>query len=132
MTLPIETTKATQDAAFDLLVVFTQPPLTASLPKEGLDLALVSSTFEQSTGLIFLGAGVLQLSPNQQPDCLALKGTQAMLKALALYGIDKVFVETQALVDYGLTANNLLLPVISQNTQELQALIANSRNTLTF
>lgn len=118
--------------AFDLLVVFTQPPLTASLAKEGLDLALVSSTFEQRTGLIFLGAGVLQLYQEQQPNVLALKGTQAMLKALPLYDIDQIIVEEQALLDYGLTANQLLLPVQTFNSAQLQQLVATSRNLLTF
>lgn len=119
-------------STFDLLVMFTQPPLTASLPKEALDLALVSSTFEQRTGLIFLGAGVLQLVQNQQPNVLALKGTQAMLKALALYDIDQIFVEQQALLDYGLTAAELLLPVQLCNTKQLQQHLATSRNLLTF
>lgn len=119
-------------STFDLLVMFTQPPLTASLPKEALDLALVSSTFEQRTGLIFLGAGVLQLVQNQQPNVLALKGTQAMLKALALYDIDQIFVEQQALLDYGLTATELLLPVQLCNTKQLQQHLATSRNLLTF
>jgi len=117
---------------FDLLVVFTQPPLTASLAKEGLDLALVNSTFEQRTGLIFLGAGTLQLQQNQQPDILALKGTQAMLQALALYDIDQIFVEEQALQDYGLLAADLLLTVEVCNTEKLQQKIAASRNLLTF
>lgn len=119
-------------STFDLLVMFTQPPLTASLPKEALDLALVSSTFEQRTGLVFLGAGVLQLVQNQQPNVLALKGTQAMLKALALYDIDQIFVEQQALLDYGLTAAELLLPVQLCNTKQLQQHLATSRNLLTF
>lgn len=119
-------------STFDLLVMFTQPPLTASLPKEALDLALVSSTFEQRTGLIFLGAGVLQLVHNQQPNVLALKGTQAMLKALALYDIDQVFVEQQALLDYGLTAADLLLTVEICDKNQLQQRLAASRNLLTF
>ena len=117
---------------FDLLVIFTQPPLTASIPKEALDLALVSSTFEQRTGLIFLGAGVLQLVQNQQPNVLALKGTQAMLKALALYDIDQIFVEQQALLDYGLTAADLLLTVEICDKNQLQQRLAASRNLLTF
>ena len=105
-------------STFDLLVIFTQPPLTASFPKEALDLALVNSTFEQRTGLIFLGAGVLQLVQNQQPNVLALKGTQAMLKALALYDIDQVFVEEQQHYYCPLPAatqlnfSNLLLTVV--------------------
>lgn len=117
---------------FDLLVIFTQPPLTASIPKEALDLALVSSTFEQRTGLIFLGAGVLQLVQNQQPNVLALKGTQAMLKALALYDIDQILVEQQALLDYGLTAADLLLTVEICDKNQLQQRLAASRNLLTF
>lgn len=116
----------------DLLVVFTQPPLTASSPKEGLDLALVNSTFEQRTGLIFLGAGVLQLNPNQQPDVLALKGTQAMLKVLGLYDIQQIFVEEQALLDYRLTLADLILTAESCTKQKLEALTANSRNLFIF
>ena len=118
--------------SFDLLVVFTQPPLTASLAKEGLDLSLVNSTFEQRTGLIFLGAGVLQLQQNQQPDILALKGTQAMLQALGLYDINQLFVDEQALLDYSLTTADLLLPTESCNPLQLQKLLATSRNVLTF
>ncbi len=117
---------------FDLLVIFTQPPLTASVPKEALDLALVNSTFEQRTGLIFLGAGVLQLQPAQQPDILSLKGTQAMLQALALYDIDQVFVEEQALLDYNLTTAGLLLPAVSCNAPQLQQFVTLSRNIMTF
>lgn len=117
---------------FDLLVIFTQPPLTASLAKEGLDLSLVSSTFEQHTGLVFLGAGILQLNKNQQPDILALKGTQAMLKALGLYGIEQIYVEEQALLDYGLKNTDLLLPVESCSLARLQRLVATSRNVFTF
>ncbi len=116
----------------DLLVVFTQPPLTASSPKEGLDLALVNSTFEQRTGLIFLGAGVLQLNPNQEPDVLALKGTQAMLKVLGLYDIQQIFVEEQALFDYRLTLADLILTAESCTKQKLEALAANSRNLFIF
>lgn len=117
---------------FDLLVIFTQPPLTASLAKEGLDLSLVSGTFEQRTGLVFLGAGILQLNPKQQPEVLALKGTQAMLQALGLYDIDQVFIEGQALLDYGLIATDLILPTISCSSTELQLLLASSRNVLIF
>ncbi len=124
--------KTAEKTTFDLLVIFTQPPLTASLAKEGLDLALVSSTFEQRTGLVFLGAGILQLHQNQQPDTLALKGTQAMLKALELYDIDKIFVDEQALHDYSLTTESLLLTTESCNKKKLQQLISTSRNILTF
>lgn len=124
--------KTSEQTVFDLLVIFTQPPLTASLPKEGLDLALVNSTFEQRTGLIFLGAGVLQLGHNQQPDVLGLKGTQAMLQALGLYDIDQVFVEEQALLDYRLTSADLFLTVETCTSEKLQQKIAASRNLLTF
>lgn len=120
----------TSSDPLDLLVVFTQPPLTASLPKEGLDLALVSSTFAQRTGLIFLGAGVLQLQPNQAPEVLALKGTQAMLNALELYDLEQIYVEAQALVDYRLT--NLSLPAESCSKAELETLIAKSRHLIIF
>lgn len=116
----------------DLLVLFTRPPLTGLQAREGLDAALISSTFEQNTALAFIGEGVLQLLPDQQPDALQLKGIQAMLKALPLYDLDQVYVDQQALNHYGLTPEQLLLNTLTLDTAGLQALIGNSRNLLTF
>lgn len=119
-------------SSFDLLVMFTQPPLAAATNKEALDVALVSATFDQTTALVFVGEGVLQLVKDQQPDELGLKGIQAMLKALPLYDLDQVFVQQEALDRFGLTAENLLLPVAVLNSSNLQQLMACSRNLLSF
>lgn len=119
-------------SSFDLLVMFTQPPLAAATNKEALDVALVSATFDQTTALVFVGEGVLQLVKDQQPDELGLKGIQAMLKALSLYDLDQVFVQQEALDRFGLTAENLLLPVAVLNSSNLQQLMACSRNLLSF
>lgn len=116
----------------DLLVILTQPPLTGLRGREGLDVALVSSTFDQNTALLFMGEGVLQLLPEQQPDCLQLKGTQAMLKALPLYDLDQVYVEQAALERYSLSADALLLPVEVLDAVELQQLIRRSRHLLSY
>ncbi|SFX04396.1 sulfurtransferase complex subunit TusC [Marinospirillum alkaliphilum] len=117
-------------STLDLLVIFSHPPLTGLRGREGLDVALVSSTFDQNTALLFMGEGVLQLLPDQQPDCLQLKGTQAMLKALPLYDLDQVYVEEAALLRYGLSADKLLLPVQPLNNVELQQLLQRSRHLL--
>ena len=117
---------------YDLLVIFTQPPLSGLNAREGLDTALVSATFEQKTALLFLGEGLLQLLPNQQPDALELKGTQAMLKALPLYDIDAIFIEADALQRFDLEAANLLLPAQTLTAAAMQALLTSSKNTLVF
>lgn len=119
-------------SSFDLLVMLTQPPLSAASNKEALDVALVSATFDQATALVFLGEGVLQLVKNQQPDELGLKGIQAMLKALPLYDLDQVFVQQEALARFGLEDKNLLLPVKTLSSCDLQQLITSSRNLLSF
>lgn len=116
----------------DLLLLMTQPPLTASTAKEGLDLALVSATFEQKTGLAFVGSGVLQLLPDQQPGQLHLKGIQAMLKALPLYDVEWVFTDAQALADYQLDSDALLLTTQVASSEQLQELMAQARQTLVF
>lgn len=119
-------------SSFDLLVIFTQPPLSATSAKEALDVALVSATFDQTTALVFVAEGVLQLVKDQQPDELRLKGIQAMLKALPLYDLDQVFVQQEALTRYGLESSDLLLPVKVLNSSDLQQIMACGRNLLSF
>jgi len=117
---------------FDLLVLLTQPPLSGTAAKEGLDAALVSATFEQKTALAFIGEGVLQLVKNQQPDQLQLKGIQAMLKALPFYDLHAVYTDALALQQFGLNSDELLLKNQPATAEQLQQLIANSSNTLVF
>ncbi len=117
---------------YDLLVIFTQPPLSGLAPREGLDTALVSATFEQKTALLFTGEGLLQLVTGQEPGLLELKGTQAMLKALPLYDLDAIFIEAKALEALKLNPEQLLLPTQALNSDAMQALVATSKNTLVF
>lgn len=117
---------------FDLLVLLTQPPLAGTAAKEGLDAALVSATFEQKTALAFMGAGVMQLVKQQQPDLLQLKGLQAMLKALPFYDLQDVFTDARALQQFNLESTELLLQHQPLDAEQLQQLIARSTNILVF
>jgi len=116
----------------DLLVLISQPPLSGTAAKEGLDAALVSATFEQKTALAFIGPGVFQLLQQQKPEQLQLKGLQAMLKALPFYDLDEVYTDAQALQDYQLETTELLVAHQPLKAEQLQALIARSKTTLVF
>ncbi|WP_114417785.1 sulfurtransferase complex subunit TusC [Marinospirillum perlucidum] len=119
-------------AHYDLLVVMTQPPLIGAQSKEALDTALVSATFDRKTALAFVGEGVLQLLPDQQPDRVDSKGIQAMLKALPLYDLDAVFVQQTSLESRKLKADELLLEAEPLSDTALADLIASSNNHLVF
>lgn len=117
---------------FDVLMIMRQPPLASSMPREGLDMALVAATFGQNVALLFAGEGIFQLLPGQNPEQLALKGTHRMLEALPLYEVDNIFVSEQHLNQYQLDAQHLLLSPQPKSVPEIQRLIASSRTVLSF
>lgn len=117
---------------FDVLMIMQQPPLANSMPREGLDMALVAATFGQQVALLFAGEGIFQLLPGQAPEQLTLKGTHRMLEALPLYDIESIFVSEPDLSDYRLDAQQLLLSPQPKSALEIQHLIASSRTVFSF
>lgn len=90
-----------------MLILFTQPALSANSALETLDLALAAASLNQPVKLVFLAAGVglLQAKSNQQQLSLASaanslaatskplgKSFLARLKALSLFGVDEIFI----------------------------------------
>ncbi|WP_416886398.1 DsrE family protein [Marinospirillum sp.] len=114
-------------ADFDLCLVIQHAPLRGQQSKEALDIALVSATFDQATALFFQGEGLLHLRPHQTPKLIGMKGVQAMLPALALYGIEAIYCLEEDLARYQLQADQLLLTPKVLDTAQAQELLSRSR-----
>jgi tRNA 2-thiouridine synthesizing protein C len=89
----------------------SQPPHSSIQCQETLDIILTLAAFDQQISLLFLDQGIFQLMNNQNPDCLAMKDTAAIFKALTIYEVNRLYVEVESLHQYGLKPGDLLLPV---------------------
>lgn len=75
-----------------LVIVFTKPPSASSANQEALDLALAAASFDQDVKLVFEGDAIYQLANSQEPGLVGRKNLSKMMKALPLYGIDKLYI----------------------------------------
>ncbi|MBA0206491.1 sulfurtransferase complex subunit TusC [Pectobacterium aroidearum] len=68
--------------------VFTHAPHGNASGREGLDALLAVSALTEDIGVFFVGDGVLQLLPQQQPDQILMRNYIATFGVLPLYDID--------------------------------------------
>ncbi|MCC5883704.1 MAG: sulfurtransferase complex subunit TusC [Halomonas sp.] len=116
----------------DLLVILRHSPHGSSWLREGLDAALVAAAFGQSVTLLFMANGVLALAKGQQAGPLGQKGTAATMDMLAMYDIESLFVANDALAEFGLAQQDLMLPAAGLEAEAIAELMAGHRQILTF
>lgn len=71
--------------------VFRSAPHGNSAGREGLDALLATSALSDDSGVFFIGDGVLQLLPNQQPEKVLARNHIATFRVLPLYDIEACF-----------------------------------------
>ncbi|WP_436877327.1 sulfurtransferase complex subunit TusC [Siccibacter turicensis] len=89
--------------------VFTSAPHGSSAGREGLDALLAASALSEEMGVFFIGDGVLQLLPEQQPAKILARDYIATFRVLSLYDIDRIWVCARSLRERGLTSPTLVL-----------------------
>lgn len=65
------------------------------------------AAFDQEVSLLLLDKAVFQLKKLQQPEAAGLKDTAAIFKALPIYNINTIYVETESLQEWGLAPGSL-------------------------
>ncbi|MGI0116431.1 sulfurtransferase complex subunit TusC [Zooshikella sp. RANM57] len=115
-----------------IAVIITQPPYQSIAGKEGLDLALVAATFEQSVSLFFIGDGVWQLVKDQQPELINQKNISASFGALELYGIEDIYTDVSALKNYNLIEQDLVITTQVMALDKLGTVIASHDIIINF
>lgn len=109
--------------AKSLLIISRQAPWSGPSAREALDIALAGGAFDLPLGMLFLDDGVFQLAPGQQPAQLQQKNLAANLQALPMFGVEELFAARTSLLERGLCAEQLSLPVEVLDDAALAALI---------
>ncbi|GIU32781.1 MULTISPECIES: sulfurtransferase complex subunit TusC [unclassified Shewanella] len=102
-----------------LCIVFKQPPHGTAHGREGLDLSLLSASFEKEVSLLFTNEGVLTLLKGQDPESIGAKDYIATLGALPLYDIDTVLVCKESMQELGLSEQELRIGVTLSAPDEI-------------
>ncbi|QPT13057.1 sulfurtransferase complex subunit TusC [Serratia rubidaea] len=71
--------------------VFTQAPHGSASGREGLDALLATSALSEDLGVFFIGDGVLQLLPGQQPETVLGRNYIATFGVLPLYDVEQCY-----------------------------------------
>lgn len=77
--------------------------------RESLDLVLASASYDTPLALFFIGDGLWQLVPGQQPSLAGAKNYSKTFGLLELYDVDTIYLCEQSLAQRGLEADDLLL-----------------------
>ena len=82
--------------------VFTQGPHGSAAGREGLDAVLATSALSEDIGVFFIGDGVLQLLPGQQPEKILARNYIATFGVLPLYDVENCYLCATAIKERGL------------------------------
>ncbi|KZZ14404.1 hypothetical protein A3749_25540, partial [Oleiphilus sp. HI0078] len=86
-------------------------PFGSSDAKEALDLVLAAGTFEQDISLLLATDGCYLLLEDQDPANIHQKNIRQMMKALAIYGVDKVHIDKQDAEDRNIPLSDCSLAI---------------------
>lgn len=93
--------------------------------KESLDAGLTSAVFGLEVSLLFQGEGVGYLGFESDVH-------EQSLKDLAIYGIENIYVDKQALLQYQLVDTQLAVPAIPLDYEAIGALLSGQDTVLHF
>lgn len=118
--------------AQSLLLISRQAPWSGPGAREALDIALAGGAFDLPLALLFLDDGVFQLRKDQQAVLLQQKDLAANLQALPLFGVEELYACKRSLVERGLVADQLGLPVSVLDDDALRALLGRFDQVMTI
>lgn len=114
------------------MYLFRSAPHGSSAGREGVDALLAASAYSENIQVLFVGDGVLQLLPDQQPDGILSKHYAPMFKLFELYDIEQVYVCQTSLQERGVEAIELLIDAEYLTPQQVAQHLAQAGKILTF
>lgn len=114
-----------------ILFLFSTPPHGSINAQEGLDALLMGSAFARCSA-VFTGEGVLQLVNGQEPEPLGFRNFSLGFAALRDYGVETVACDAAALRGWGLTQDDLVIPVDVVDPVQVRALMHDHDRILSF
>ena len=86
--------------------VFKSAPHGSAAGREGLDALLATSALTEDVGVFFIGDGILQLIPGQQPGLILARDYIATFRVLPLYDIEQCYLCAASIRERGLPVDN--------------------------
>jgi tRNA 2-thiouridine synthesizing protein C len=114
------------------LVILSHAPYEGNLARSALDTVLAAAAFEQPVALLLLGAAVLMLLPGQDGQRVGKRTPGKIFASLSLYDVDPVYVDVNAVSDYGIGPELLPAGVRLVDTRAQRELIDAYRHVLGF
>lgn len=121
MTDVTDVTEATE--AKHVCIVNRRAPHGSIYAQESLELALITSAFDQLVTVLFIDDGVFQLVSNQKTEQANKKNFSKAFAALPDYDIKQMVVESESLSARGLSVDDLLMDVIVMPRTEIADLL---------
>jgi tRNA 2-thiouridine synthesizing protein C len=90
---------------------------------EGLEVVLIGAAFEQDVSVVYVDDGVYQLKKGQDTADSDIKNFSPTYRALASYGVEKLYVEIESMKERGLNEHDLIVPVEVIGGDELTELM---------
>jgi len=115
-----------------ILIVNQSAPYSSGNAKESLDLALAAGTFEQDVSILFTGDSCYQLLATQNPKEIDSKNLNQMLKVLPIYGVEKLFVDEQSLLNRNIRHIDDNLKVTKISARKSRELYQNATTVFRF
>jgi len=114
----------------NLLFIFRSAPYSSPMAQEGLDALMAAAIFDQNVSVIFMSDGVWQLQPNQRPS--AGKNMEKMLRALEMYNINQLYVQTSALQERRINPQYLSINCTQVTDSEIRQIMSGADHILSF
>lgn len=95
-------------AAKKFMFVNRKAPYGSVYALESLEVILISAAFDQDVCVAFLDDGVYQITKNQDSSGIFQKNFSKTYNALGDYGINKLYVGEESLIERGLTKDDLM------------------------
>lgn len=113
--------------------VFRSAPHASSAGREGLDALLATSALSDDPGVFFIGDGILQLLPGQQPEQILARDYIATFRVLPLYDIESCFLCAASVRERGLSVESgWVIEVAALEPEALRAKLSQYDVVLTF
>ncbi len=113
--------------------VFMSAPHGTSAGREGLDALLATAAINEQCGLFFIGDGVLQILPKQQPAQILSRDYIATFGVLPLYDIEHCYLCAESLVSRGISADSQwILPAHTLEMADIRRRLAGYDKIITF
>ncbi len=95
-------------------------------------MALALSNFAQDVSMFFIEDGVLQLLVSQDSTVIDAKAYYKTFAALEFYDIENIYVCKHSLLERGIKASQLCIPVTLVELEDLSKLLSKQQHMMSF